>query len=103
MRLACVLVVLSLASGFSGAAERQAPSAPVASASAEGRELLLLRSLETGLVRVPVLDRCGDPAVGQARIRHIEHRGGEVIVTYGKHCSAGLSLKDMALECRGCD
>jgi len=106
IKFSSTLVALTLASVFSHAGETlkpPKPSAPGVSVSADGSDLLIKRSSDTAPVRVPVLDRCGNPAVGEARIRNIEKTRSEVIASYGKHCWASLSLKDLVLECSGCD
>lgn len=69
----------------------------------DGRDLEIKRASDVQPVRVPVLDRCGDPAVGEAKIRHIRRDKGAVVATYGKHCFAKVSLKNLAVQCTGCD
>jgi uncharacterized protein (DUF58 family) len=71
--------------------------------SRDGRALEIQRASDRAPVRVTVLDRCGDPAVGEARIRHTQMTDESVIVTYGKHCEAKVDLKTLAVECTGCD
>ena len=71
--------------------------------SRDGRALEIQRASDRAPVRVPVLDKCGDPAVGEARITHTQLTKESVIVRYGKHCSAKVDLKTLAVECIGCD
>jgi hypothetical protein len=54
-------------------------------------------------LRVPVLDKCGDPAVGSPRVRDVRMIKGEIVATYGKHCRATIDVKTLAIECTGCD
>jgi hypothetical protein len=76
---------------------------PTVVVSTDGRDLEIKRASDVQPVRVPVLDRCGDPAVGEAKIRHIRRDRGAVIATYGKHCFAKVSVRTLAVECTGCD
>jgi ribosomal protein S18 acetylase RimI-like enzyme len=71
--------------------------------SSDGRALDIERASDAETVRAPVLDRCGDPAVGSAKICDSRLSQGNAIVTYGKRCSATISLKTLAIECTGCD
>jgi hypothetical protein len=52
---------------------------------------------------VPVLDRCGNPEVGEPKIRTLRRERDAVVATFGKHCSAKVSLKTLAVDCAGCD
>ena len=71
--------------------------------SSDGRDLEIKRASEADAVRVHVLDKCGNPAVGDPKIRHILMGQNYVTATYGKHCSAKVSLKTFGVECTGCD
>ena len=76
---------------------------PRIAVSRDGRALEIRRASDREPVRVPVLDRCGDPAVGEARIQSTQLTDESVSVTYGKHCEAKVDLKTLAVECTGCD
>jgi len=76
---------------------------PRVAVSRDGRALEIQRASDRAPVRVPVLDRCGDPAVGEAIILHTQLTDESVIVTYGKHCEATVQFKTLAVECNGCD
>nr|ART36714.1 D599 [uncultured bacterium] len=71
--------------------------------SRDGRALEIQRASDRAPVRVSVLDRCGDPKVGEARIRSTQLTDESVSVTYGKHCETKVDLKTLAVECTGCD
>jgi len=78
-------------------------SAPTVTVSKDGRALEITRPPETKAVRVPVLDRCGDPVPGPPKIRDVQVNKYKVVATYGKHCWATISLRTLAIECSGCD
>lgn len=97
-------VVATVTPGLSAVPHSPSPKEwPTVAVSRDGRALEIQRASDRVPVRVPVLDRCGDPAVGEARIRQIQSKNESVIVTYGKHCEAKVDLKTLAIECTGCD
>jgi hypothetical protein len=71
--------------------------------SSDGRDLEIKRASATDTIRVHVLDKCRNPAVGEPKIRYILMGQGSVSATYGKNCSAKVSLKTFGVECTGCD
>ena len=71
--------------------------------SRDGRALEIQRASDHAPVRVFVLDQCGDPGAGEARIAQPQLTKESVIVRYGKHCTATVSLKTLGVECTGCD
>jgi len=71
--------------------------------SRDGRALEIQRDSDRSPVLVPVLDRCGDPPVGDARIQHTKLTEESVLVIYGKHCEAKVDLKTLGIQCIGCD
>ncbi|MDT5122588.1 MAG: hypothetical protein QOC96_2070 [Acidobacteriota bacterium] len=94
----------TLTLGWSAAAQSPTPKElPTVTVSRDGRALEIQRDSDPAPVRVPVLDRCGDPLVGEAKITHIELTKQCVNVRYGKHCYAKVDLKTLAVECVGCD
>jgi hypothetical protein len=101
VQLATLASALSLGSETS-ARPRSTPE-PTVEISPDGRDLEIKRASDVRRVRVPVLDRCGDPAVGAAKIRHIQRDKEVVIATYGKHCFAKVSLGTLEVACTGCD
>ncbi len=107
--LSAILVAPALAASGAWAGQDGAPQqgreTPVlsVSASADGRDLLVTRASDAEPVRVPILDRCGNPAVGAARIRHLAFGKTGVIATYGKHCWATVAPGTLAVTCNGCD
>lgn len=78
-------------------------SAPTVTVSKDGRALEIARPPDSRAVRVPVLDRCGDPVPGPPRIRDVRVDKDKVVAAYGKHCWATVSLRTLAIECSGCD
>src|SRR5579872_3634797 len=82
---------LTVCFGASVLAESRSLPAPIVTASSDGRAVEVKRANDSEPVRVPVLDRCGNPKVGEPKIRHIAAIKGNVVVTYGKHCSATVS------------
>ena len=94
----------TLTLGWSALAQSPTPKeGRTVTVSRDGRALEIQRDSDPAPIRVPVLDRCGDPAVGEAKITHIEITKQSVDVTYGKHCAAKVDLKTLAVECVGCD
>ena len=75
---------------------------PIIRISSDGRALEIKRASDAESVRVSVLDQCGDPAVGQPRIRHVREAEENIFATFGKHCEAMISLRALAIQCRGC-
>jgi hypothetical protein len=77
---------------------------PAVSVSPDGRVLEIRRPSDREPVRIPVLDRCGDPVVGfgEPHIRHLAVTEHEVAATFGKHCQGTVTLATMALTC-ACD
>jgi len=71
--------------------------------SRDGRAIEIQRTSDPAPIRVPVLDRCDAPLVGETRIRHTKLTDESVIVTYGKHCEANVDLKMLAIKCTRCD
>jgi hypothetical protein len=53
--------------------------------------------------RFPILNRCGHSNPVPPRIRLVSSSKGNLVATYGKHCSATIRLDTLALECNGCD
>lgn len=99
-----VVMTLTVTLGLSAVAQSPSPKErPTVAVSRDGRALEIQRACDRMPVRVPVLDRCGDPAVGEARIRRTQVTNESVIVMYGKHCSAKVNLKTLDIECTGCD
>ncbi len=86
--------------GFSFADESQMPEVNV---SGDKRALMVKRAANSAPVVVPVIDRCGTPLIGEPGIRDVRMETGKVVVTYGKHCGATVSLQDLRLTCGGCD
>jgi hypothetical protein len=101
VRLVAMASVLGL--GPAAGAERRTPADTAVKVSSDGRDLEIKRPSDREPIRVPVLERCGDPAVGAPRIRDVRSTNEDLIATYGKHCSAKVSLKTLAVECVGCD
>jgi hypothetical protein len=98
------IVAATVTLGLSAAAQSSTPKArPMVTVSRDGRALEVQRDSDPAPVRVPVLARCGDPAIGEAKIKHIELTKEYVNVTYGKHCFAKVDLKTLAIDCVGCD
>ena len=96
-------IAAALALGVPAHAKQSAPTEPIVSVSADGRDLEVKRAVDSRPVRVPVLDRCGDPEIGEPKIRYVQVRQGSIDVVFGKHCFARVSLKTLAIECPGCD
>jgi hypothetical protein len=96
-------LVSVFAVGSDVVAEPRTAAQPTIKVSADGRDLEIKRASDAQPVRVPVLDRCGNPAVGTPRIRDVRRSKETVIATYGKHCFARVSLKTLTVECAGCD
>ena len=71
--------------------------------SSDGRDLEIKRVSEAAAVRVHILNTCGNPAVGEPKIRHIQMEQENVTATYGKHCCAKVSLKTFGVERTGCN
>lgn len=74
-------------------ARLRTPPTPTAQVSSDGRAVEIKRGSDLEPTRVDVLDRCGDPKVGEPKIRNIRVLKSKIIATYGKHCSAEISLK----------
>ena len=100
IRFAAIASVLAVGPAV---AEPRAASDVSVSVSADKRGLLIKRPSDRQPILVPVLDRCGNPAVGELRIRSVRRSKEVVTVTYGKHCSATVSLRTLVVECAGCD
>ena len=99
-----VVITSTVTLGLSAVAQSPSPEQrPTVAVSRDGRALEIQRASDRTPVRVRVLDQCGDPAVGEARIRRTELIKESVIVTYGKHSRAKVDLKTLAIECTGCD
>jgi hypothetical protein len=94
-------IVLWLSSALAGDGGR--PIAPFVRVSADGRALEVKRSSEAKVVRVDVLDRCGDPVPGPPKIREIKVDDDKIVAFYGKHCWATIPLRTLLVECSGCD
>jgi hypothetical protein len=98
------VLVSTVTLGLSSVGQALSPKErPTVTVSSDGRALEIKRASDHMPIRVPVLDQCGKPAVGEARIRHTQFTDESVIVTYGKHCEAKVDLKTLAVECIGCD
>jgi hypothetical protein len=98
------VVSSTLILGLSAVTQSTSPKEqPKIAVSSDGRALQIQRASDRTPIHVPVLDQCGDPAVGEARIRRTQLTDSSVIVTYGKHCEAKVDLKTLAVECTGCD
>jgi hypothetical protein len=78
-------------------------ASPTVGISRDGRALEIKRASDAEAVRVPVLDRCGDPIPGPPKIWDVRLEKGNVVASYGKHCWATVSLKTLAIGCTGCD
>jgi len=78
-------------------------AAPAVGISEDGRSLEIKFGSEQGTHRVDILGVCGEPAVGPHRIRSFQIRRDTIDVTYGKHCSARVTLPGLDLTCLGCD
>ena len=52
---------------------------------------------------VGILATCGTPTVGDRHVRWLEQREDIVLVGYGKHCVASVSMRDLTTVCSGCD
>jgi hypothetical protein len=100
---ACGLVASAVAASNEMEVPRSSAETPNVRASADGRSLVVTPSEGAATVHVSVLNRCGDPAVGEPRIRNVSVEHGIVTVIYGKYCAAELSLETMVLKCTGCD
>jgi hypothetical protein len=99
------LTALASALAVSSEILAQSPPAPepTVAVSTDGRDLEIKRASDARPVRIPVLDRCGNPAVGEPKIRNIRRQKDVVIATFGKHCFAKVSLKTLGVDCAGCD
>jgi len=77
---------------------------PAVSVSSDGRTLEVRRPTDRDPVRVPVIDRCGDPVpvFGEPHIRDLHVNAEEVVATFGKHCQATVTLATMNVRC-ACD
>ena len=71
--------------------------------SSDGRGVEVQRASDKVPVVVPVLDKCGDPAVGPPKVRDVRMVKGAIVATYGKHCWATIDVTTLAIECTGCD
>jgi hypothetical protein len=99
-----VLVASTVALAFSTAAQSTRPNdRPTVTVSRDGRSLEIQRPSDHAPVRVPVLDHCGNPMIGEPKITQTRLAKASVFVRYGKHCWAKVSLKTLAVDCRGCD
>ena len=85
------------------AGDKAAAPAPVLRISSDGRAVEVKRTSDKEPLRVHVLDKCGDPAVGPPRVRDVRLIKGDIVATYGKHCWATIDVKTLAIECTGCD
>lgn len=104
MRLALSLVILATLSAEPSSRVGDATTkSPVLHISSDGEALEVRRSTDASVQRVNILAQCGLPAIGAPRIRDIRESGGVVAVTFGKHCSADVSLADLSVRCAGCD
>ena len=71
--------------------------------SSDGRDLEIKRVSEAAAVRVHILNTCGNPAMREPKIRHIQMDQENVTATSGQHCCAKVSLKTIGVECTGCN
>ena len=99
----CSALALTVIYGLPLMAEPESDLSKTVKVSYDGRDLEIKRTLEDEAVRVHVLGKCGNPALGESKIRHILVEKDHVTATYGKHCAAKISLKTFAVECIGCD
>ena len=76
---------------------------PIVRVSSDGRDIEIRRASDSELVRVHVLDHCGDPTPGPPRITGIAREKENIIASYGKHCWATISLTALSIECTACD
>lgn len=83
------------------ASQANLPEMPATRISEDGRSLFV--NTAAGQSEVAVLDQCGTPATGEPRIRELGGTPKAITITYGKHCSATLSLPSLTLQCEGCD
>lgn len=101
VRLVAMVVILGC--GPAVCANARTPPEAVVKISSDGRELEIKRSSDREAIRIPVLARCGDPAIGAPQIQDVRLATENVFATYGKHCSARVALKTLAIACEGCD
>jgi len=85
------------------AEDRKVEAEPEARISADGRAVEVKRAADKESIRVPVLDRCGNPVPGPPKILHLKFYEGDLLAHYGKHCWARISMKTLEVECSGCD
>ena len=77
---------------------------PPFNVSADGRAVEVKRISDPEAERVPVLDKCGDPKVGEPKIRTVRASAKDRLsVAYGKHCFATVLLESLTVTCDGCD
>jgi ABC-type enterochelin transport system substrate-binding protein len=55
------------------------------------------------LFGIDVIDECGVPAVGSARVRNLVVVSGQATVVYGKHDHARIDLATGEIRCTGSD
>ena len=96
-------MVLIFGVGPAVGAKAKTPPETVVKISSDGRDLEIERAPDRKAIRVPVLARCGDPAIGMPRIQDVRSASETVFVTYGKHCLATVALETLAVACVGCD
>jgi hypothetical protein len=94
--------VVAFASPVLAKAKAVAP-VPDLRISSDGRGVEVQRASDKVPVMVPVLDKCGDPAVGPPKVRDVRMVKGAIVATYGKHCWATIDVTTLAIECTGCD
>lgn len=96
--------VMAICGSKSYAADAEGGAAtPTVHISQDGRSLIVAHGAKSMPTHVAVLSQCGDPAVGEPKIRQLITEHDHAIAVYGKHCFATLSLKTLVLECTGCD
>lgn len=100
MNIKTIIILLSVTFLSSCSTEQQ----PIVAISDDAQSIEIKLSPESSVKSVDVLNECGDPEVGEAKIRHVQVHQNTVEVTYGKHCSATVSLKTHSVvQCGVCD
>jgi len=99
-QLSLALLVLLLSSATIAASSH---ALIVLRVSKDKRAIEIQRVADQKPTRISVLEKCGNPAVGEPQIRWFEQNSDVLSVGYGKHCSARLVVSSLELTCSGCD
>ncbi len=68
-----------------------------------GTEILIAMRDNKIKWRADVMGSCGKPKAGKPMLRIFQLVEGQIIVTYGKACSAAIDPESGKVSCRGCD